>query len=411
MNWNQVAKASVAIMAVAACVSAHAESKGMVASVVTEKATLGKNDNIAVNLTITNTSSQPQMMLKWHTAFAEIEESLFVVTRDGLKVPYLGAHYKRGAPSASDYYLLKPGASHTVRVALSDMYDVSITGQYTIAYSAKSLQLFGPNEKTMGDIKSAPASVWIDGALPRGSVSNVFKQIDPPSASKPIDPPLASFKPIDPPSASLKPIDPPSASSKPIDPPLASFKPIDPPSPTAKPIDPPAPSAAGLAFNRCTTAQQADIRTAVTTAASYSTNALNYMGGTLGARYTKWFGASDATRAAHVKADFTAIKDAFDNKPITVDCGCKKTYYAYVYPNQPYTIYVCKAFWTAPMSGTDSKGGTLVHEMSHFTATAGTDDWVYGQTGAASLAISDPAQATDNADSHEYFGENTPALN
>ena len=135
------------------------------------------------------------------------------------------------------------------------------------------------------------------------------------------------------------------------------------------------------------------------------------MGGSLGARYAKWFGAADATRAARVKANFTAIKDAFDTKPITVDCGCKKTYYAYVYPNQPYTIYVCKAFWTAPMSGTDSKGGTLVHEMSHFNATAGTDDWVYGQSGAASLAISDPSQAIDNADSHEYFGENTPALN
>ncbi|MBC7683955.1 MAG: hypothetical protein H7176_01865 [Bdellovibrionales bacterium] len=199
--------------------------------------------------------------------------------------------------------------------------------------------------------------------------------------------------------------------AKPIDPPSTTAKPIDPPVLAAKPIDPPSPAAGALSFNRCTTTQQAEIRTAVTTAAGYSTDALNYMGGNLGARYTKWFGAADATRAARVKANFTAIKDAFDTKPITVDCGCKKTYYAYVYPNQPYTIYVCKAFWTAPMTGTDSKGGTLVHEMSHFNATAGTDDWVYGQSGAASLAISDPSKAIDNADSHEYFGENTPALN
>ena len=41
---------------------------------------------------------------------------------------------------------------------------------------------------------------------------------------------------------------------------------------------------------------------------------------------------------------------------------------------------------------------------------AGTDDHAYGQSAAASLAISNPAQAVDNADSHEYFGENTPAL-
>jgi peptidyl-Lys metalloendopeptidase len=48
--------------------------------------------------------------------------------------------------------------------------------------------------------------------------------------------------------------------------------------------------------------------------------------------------------------------------------------------------------------------------MSHFDVVASTDDWVYGQSGAASLAISNPSQAIDNADSHEYFGENTPAL-
>ncbi len=62
------------------------------------------------------------------------------------------------------------------------------------------------------------------------------------------------------------------------------------------------------------------------------------------------------------------------------------------------------------MTGTDSKAGTLVHEMSHFTAVAGTDDHAYGQTNAKSLAISNPDLALNNADSHEYFAENTPFL-
>jgi peptidyl-Lys metalloendopeptidase len=82
-----------------------------------------------------------------------------------------------------------------------------------------------------------------------------------------------------------------------------------------------------------------------------------------------------------------------------------------VYPTQPYKIYVCNAFWSAPTSGTDSKGGTLVHELSHFNAVAATDDHAYGQSAAASLAISNPTRALDNADSHEYFAENTPGLN
>ncbi len=82
-----------------------------------------------------------------------------------------------------------------------------------------------------------------------------------------------------------------------------------------------------------------------------------------------------------------------------------------MYPNDPYKIYVCRVFWSAPMTGTDSKSGTLVHEMSHFTEVADTDDVVYGQTGAENLAGKDPDAAIRNADSHEYFAENTPFQN
>lgn len=49
--------------------------------------------------------------------------------------------------------------------------------------------------------------------------------------------------------------------------------------------------------------------------------------------------------------------------------------------------------------------------MSHFDVVAGTDDVVYGQTGSKNLAISDPDAAIRNADSHEYFAENTPFQN
>jgi peptidyl-Lys metalloendopeptidase len=48
--------------------------------------------------------------------------------------------------------------------------------------------------------------------------------------------------------------------------------------------------------------------------------------------------------------------------------------------------------------------------MSHFNVVAGTDDVVYGQSAARNLADTDPDAAITNADSHEYFAENTPAL-
>jgi peptidyl-Lys metalloendopeptidase len=61
------------------------------------------------------------------------------------------------------------------------------------------------------------------------------------------------------------------------------------------------------------------------------------------------------------------------------------------------------------VTGTDSRAGTLIHEMSHFDVVTDTDDWAYGQAACKRLAKRSPTRALDNADSHEYFAENTPA--
>jgi peptidyl-Lys metalloendopeptidase len=84
--------------------------------------------------------------------------------------------------------------------------------------------------------------------------------------------------------------------------------------------------------------------------------------------------------------------------------------YASANPNQPYKINLCNVFWTAPLAGTDSQGGTLIHEMSHFNVCAGTNDNAYRQTACQSLATTNPTKALDNADNHEYFAENNPVL-
>ncbi len=178
------------------------------------------------------------------------------------------------------------------------------------------------------------------------------------------------------------------------------------------PVQPAPPSATGPAFTgNCSASQQTTLREALAEATTYASSSTAYLGGTPSAtlRYTTWFGSFSTTGWNKAKSNFTAIAGAF-SQSVTLDCKCKKpSIYAYVYPTQPYKIYVCGAFWNAPLKGTDSKAGTLVHEMSHFNIVAGTDDWAYGQTAAKALAISDPAKALDNADSHEYFAENTPA--
>jgi peptidyl-Lys metalloendopeptidase len=62
------------------------------------------------------------------------------------------------------------------------------------------------------------------------------------------------------------------------------------------------------------------------------------------------------------------------------------------------------------MNGTDSMGGTLVHETSHFDKIASTEDTEYGQSDCKKLAKKSPKEAINNADSHEYFAENHPTL-
>ena len=179
------------------------------------------------------------------------------------------------------------------------------------------------------------------------------------------------------------------------------------------PPAPPVATAAAPVYSSCSTTQQSDLVAATNQAVSYSNGAVNYLAATPSAtsRYVKWFGNFSNAGWNTAKTHFGVIQSAFTTQNLAFDCKCKKpSTYAYVYSNQPYKIYLCGAFWKAPLAGTDSRGGTLIHEMSHFNVVASTNDWAYGQNAAASLAVSDPGKALDNADSHEYFAENTPAL-
>jgi len=163
----------------------------------------------------------------------------------------------------------------------------------------------------------------------------------------------------------------------------------------------------------CTTTEKNKLVKAVNAATNYATESNSYLAGTPSGtqRYVKWFGAFTSSRWNTAHTHFTNEESAFKTKPLTLDCSCNDSgVYAYVYANQPYKIYLCGAFWSAPMTGTDSKGGTLVHEMSHFTVVAGTGDYAYGQSAAANLARTNPDKAVANADNHEYFAENNPHL-
>jgi peptidyl-Lys metalloendopeptidase len=325
-----------------------APKEGPIVSLSVAQSEFDSAQDVLVSVTVSNPTRHTVRVLKWFTPAEGVEEPLFTVTRDGQPVAYIGAHYKRPAATGQDYISLRSGESFTSVVNLGDYYDLSQSGQYEVAYGVASFNLF--DEK-----------------------GNAFKFRDVLTSEK----------------ISL------TAAGR---------------VPTARPTPPPTPGPGQSSFNACTVEQQSLLVSARNQAKTYASNAENYLlANTQGPRYTTWFGVYSSTRYNTVKSNFTDISNAMDNAGIAFDCKCKQNYYAYVYPNQPYKIYLCKVFWTAPLAGTDSKAGTLIHEMSHFDVVAGTDDVVYGQAGAMNLASTDPNLAITNADSHEYFAENTPA--
>lgn len=326
-----------------------------------------------VEVEVTNTASRAARILRWQLPQDILRADLFVVSRDGHPVAYEGALIKRGAPDADDFVILRPGQTWRSVVDLAATYDMSRSGEYTIALASplQHASLSGGqrlvNAKGSPTVLSSPAlRLWHDGgAAPYAAGLD----------------PLAAF----------------------------NF-----------PCNPRKPQCRGgrggvsVRFVGCSATQVTEATNAVVAARNYSENAKGYLGaGTTGPRYTTWFGGYTNTRYATAQSNFVAIDTAMDQNAgqITINCGCDDDYFAYVYPSRHYEIFVCRAFWSAPMTGTDSKAGTLIHEMSHFNVVAGTNDHAYGQPAARNLAISNPDRALDNADSHEYFAENTPFQN
>jgi peptidyl-Lys metalloendopeptidase len=326
---------------------------------------VGNDEDVFVKVSYKNRSGKTVNILKWYLPDTDgnLEEGIFKITRDGEAVNYIGRHYKRPAPTTGDYITLKSNQKISYQVELSAVYDFSEEGYYQVGMQVENAAMFNVS-------KYGKANQSSNSAMKSEQASEIFVRKVRSNKGKPCNPRKQDCGGTEPP-----------------------------------------PSGDVSFTGSCSNSEQTTLLSALDAAKNMTNSSVSYLNGNAGSRYTTWFGTYSNTRWNKVASNFDSIKDAFDNKAKTLDCSCNQSYYAYVYPNQPYKIYLCKAFWSAPMTGTDSKGGTLVHEMSHFNATAGTDDIVYGQTGAKNLAISDPNGATNNADSHEYFAENKPSLN
>jgi peptidyl-Lys metalloendopeptidase len=315
-----------------------------------------------ITVMITNNSTQATRIERWNLPVGGVLDDLFVVSLNGEAVPYTGVHAKWGNPSKEDWVEFDAGQTMTTVVRLADHYDMFRTGNYEVRFEAhQQVESASKSGVTVefNDLESASTQLFVNGdGYSEIAASQALLQ-NAPDAIR-----------------------------------------------------------AAAQFKNCSATRQSQLNTAFTNAKSYATSSASYFVGrttaNITARYTTWFGSATTTRISTAKSHYDKIKDALDNKQIVFNCSCSSQYanaYAYVYPNAPYEITLCGAFWPAGNTGTDSKAGTIVHETSHFTVVAGTNDNAYGQSAAKSLALSNPTKALNNADSHEYFSENTPFQN
>jgi peptidyl-Lys metalloendopeptidase len=339
--------------------SASAGVRGLSVTLSSPANFVGAAEDVMVRVTYQNNSAEDLYLLRWETPLKGIEGNLFDVRVDGRSVPYTGRLYKRAAPTAEDYVRIPAGGSVSADVELSSVYEMSRTGEYAIRYRAAvqdTLRGDGAKVSTLQGLRNLESNVLFLGVeRNERAISEIEKGVEIAEAARPIQ---------------------------------------------TKYLTP--------SYVSCSTTRQSSLVTALSNAQSISLKAKNYLASAIpstDAAYKTWFGSYTSSRYSTVQAHYNSIYSAFVNQRFTFYCDCTDSSYAYVFANQPYRVHLCGAFWNAPSLGIDSKAGTLVHETSHFTVVAGTQDYAYGTTACRNLAVSNPDRATRNADSHEYFAE------
>ena len=339
--------------------SAFAGVRGLTTTIESRANFIGTADDVALKVTIRNDSAEDVYLLRWETALQGIDANIFDVRLDGKPVDYTGRLYKRATPTAADYVRIPAGGSVSADVELSSAYDMSRTGEYAIRYRASvqdTLRADGLKVRALQGLGSLESNVLFLGVERNERAVNEIETL------VQIDEAIRTNQ--------------------------------------TKALAP--------SYVSCSTTRQSLLVTALSNAQSISLKSKNYLASAVpstDAAYRTWFGAYTSSRYSTVQSHYNNIYSAFVNQRFTFYCDCTDSSYAYVYANQPYRVHLCGAFWNAPALGTDSKAGTLVHETSHFTVVAGTQDYAYGQTACRSLATSNPTRAVANADSHEYFAE------
>lgn len=331
--------------------------------------------SVPLKFILTNTGNDDLTVLTRNTPLDGLITDCLEVTLDGKKVDYDGPLVKRAPPTAREYKTIKAGATLEAEFTVSDAYDTSKPGVYKVRLKTPILDARPKQAKLAASLRSAnfaPKSLPIRSrtsfTIEKGEGKRLTLGEAARSKEKQKKQKSAKAQP-----SALKA----TAKKKPLQ--KSLLNPV-------------------ISGGNAT--KKAAAKKAHADGYNLCLNALSALSNNT--HYVEWFGVHTTTRFNKVKKNYSAVKTRMETIQFTYDLsltGCDSGVYAYTYKGTS-TIWFCDQFWRAPATGTDSKAGTVLHEHTH--SDASTDDNVYGQTGCRSLAISNPAKAVENADSHEY---------
>ncbi len=308
-----------------------------------------------VHFILSNNSTETLSVLRWDTPFeAELSQDVFTIVTGNSSLPshasYSGRLVKRGKPQPHDFISIKPGTSISTQIPLTDYYRIADGGTYRVSFSG-TIELQLPSYK---------------GALTTDSTKSISLHSDTIAVN-------------------LTPA------------PVKAYARVG-------------------GYNSCSAVQQTQLvqdlnaSEQITQEARLALTNLPENERAGSPRYLQWFGTYSASRYSKVLDAYKKAERVMADGSVEFNCDCNENFFAYVFPIDPFKVYLCNLYWNAAQTGSDSRAGTILHELSHFPEVSGTNDNAYGASDATSLALSSPNSAVNNADSIEYFAENTPFL-
>jgi peptidyl-Lys metalloendopeptidase len=364
------------LLLLAAVPVAHAAdlvSPGLRVRLEVQRATVGITEAATILYTLHNDLPEDVSLVYWQTPLRGILSDFLEVRLDGQAVDYIGPIVEWATPEESDFISIPAGGELSVSVDLSAAYDMSRTGEYSARYRVPYLNVFGQDATTtVLDTRreSNVVTFWVDR-------SKATTQ-EPTESSLGVEEEATAL-----------------------------------PSPALAPD-----------FVDCSPSRQVQIKKALVAAKSIANQARRRLSastaeaGYADKNYRTWFGCYDVNRYATVKRRFDAIFDTLSSATFTYHCDedesdvwCKDnpSASAYVFPDQPYHVHLCKRFWKLPLGGLNSRTGSLLHETSHFLGTVDVDEITTVDSCKRVVKLS-PEFAVKNACGYQYFAESRPVI-